>query len=66
MSYLKSKPNLVILYGLRQLQSRNEKCGLVGSDDRALAQKAEMCQGLVLQRLVFSLQQINLSSNIAL
>lgn len=35
LSYLKSKAKLVILYGLQQLQSENEKYGLVGSDNRA-------------------------------
>lgn len=46
LSYLKSKPKLVILYGLRQLQSRNEKCGLLGSDTRALAIEGWVVRGI--------------------
>lgn len=66
LSYLKSKPKLVILYGLQQLQSENEKCGLVGSDSRARTQKAELCADCSLHRLVPSSQQINPSSSVAL
>lgn len=65
LSYLKSKPKLVILYGLQQLQSENEKCALVDSDSRAHAQKAELCADCSLQRLVPSSQQINLSTSVA-
>lgn len=47
LSYLKSKPKLLILNGLRQLQSRNEKCGgLLGSDNRALAIEGCVVRGI--------------------